>query len=137
MKLINEFKEFAIRGNLIDMSIAFVMGGAFGALVNKFNEGLVMPIIGLLTAETDFNGLRLIIKAAQLDEAGAIIKPEIVIKYGEFFTVLLNLFIISIFMFVVIKIMNKIRKEPDAAPVAPTLDQQLLKDIKEILEKKS
>ena len=136
MSIIKEFKEFALRGNLIDMSIAFVMGGAFGALVNSFNTGLVMPIIGFLTAGIDFNSLVYVLTDAQLDAAGNEVRPEVLIRYGEFITVFINLMVISVFMFVIIKIMNKLRNRTEPQPTLHTGEEVLLQEILDELKKK-
>ena len=134
---LKEFKEFAMKGNLIDMAVAFVMGGAFGQLVTKFIEGMVMPLIGKLTAGVDFNSLKIVLSAVKVDEAGQIIAAEAAIRYGEFITVCINFIIIAFCMFMVIKAMNKIkRKTEEVAPPPPeaTEDQKLLSEIRDLLK---
>ena len=137
---LKEFKEFAMKGNLIDMAVAFVMGGAFGQLVTKFIEGMVMPLIGKLTAGVDFNSLKIVLSAAKVDEAGQIIAAEAAIRYGEFITVCINFIIIAFCMFMVIKAMNKMkRKTEEVAPPPPeaTEDQKLLGEIRDLLKEQS
>ena len=137
MSFFKEFKEFAMKGNLIDMAVAFVMGAAFGTMVNKFIEGMVMPIVGKLTAGVDFNALKFVLSEAKTDANGKIIVAETVIKYGEFITVFINFLIVAFFMFLVIKAMNKIKRKNEVAPPPPeqTEDQKLLTEIRDLLKK--
>ena len=136
---LKEFKEFAMKGNLIDMAVAFVMGGAFGQLVTKFIEGMVMPLIGKLTAGMDFNSLRIVLSDAKVDETGQVIAAEAAIRYGEFITVCINFIIIAFCMFLVIKAINKMkRKNEEIAPVPePTEEQKLLSEIRDLLKEQS
>jgi len=134
-----EFKEFAMKGNLIDMAVAFVMGAAFGTLVTKFIEGMVMPLVGKLTAGVDFNSLKIVLSDAKVDETGKVIAAEAVIMYGEFITVLINFLIIAFCMFLVIKAMNKMKKKNEEvqAPPAVSEEQKLLAEIRDLLQKQS
>jgi len=142
--MLKEFKEFAMRGNLVDMAIAFVMGGAFGKVVTSFVEGLVMPLVGLLTSGKDFTKMVWTIKdgAKQvIDDAGNVtteaIEP-VVVKYGEFLTVILDFVIVAFVMFLVIKLINKLKKkqeEAPAAPAAPSNQEVLLSEIRDLLKK--
>ncbi len=142
--MLKEFKEFALRGNLVDMAIAFVMGGAFGKVVTSFVEGLVMPLVGLLTSGKDFTKMVWTIKdgAKQvIDDAGNVtteaIEP-VVVKYGEFLTVILDFVIVAFVMFLVIKLINKLKKkqeEAPAAPAAPSNQEVLLSEIRDLLKK--
>lgn len=142
--MLKEFKDFALRGNLVDMAIAFVMGGAFGKVVTSFVEGLVMPLVGLLTSGKDFTKMVWTIKdgAKQvIDDAGNVtteaIEP-VVVKYGEFLTVILDFVIVAFVMFLVIKLINKMKKkqeEAPAAPAAPSNQEVLLSEIRDLLKK--
>ena len=142
--MLKEFKDFALRGNLVDMAIAFVMGGAFGKVVTSFVEGLVMPLVGLLTSGKDFTKMVWTIKdgAKQvIDDAGNVtteaIEP-VVVKYGEFLTVILDFVIVAFVMFLVIKLINKLKKkqeEAPAAPAAPSNQEVLLSEIRDLLKK--
>ena len=135
MNFFKEFKEFAMKGNLIDMAVAFVMGGAFGTLVNKFIEGIVMPLVGKLTAGVDYNSLKFVMSEAKVDENGKIITEAAILRYGEFITVFINFLIVAFFMFLVIKAMNKVkRKNETAPPPALTEDQKLLGEIRDLLK---
>ena len=90
MGFIKEFKEFAMKGNLIDMGVAFVMGGAFGKVVTGFIDGLIMPLVGKITAGVDFKSLKYILSDAQYNNAGKIISAEASIKYGEFISIIIG-----------------------------------------------
>ena len=139
--MLKEFKEFALRGNLVDMAIAFVMGGAFGKVVTSFVEGLVMPLVGLLTSGKDFTKMVWTIKDGEkqvIDDAGNVtteaIEP-VVVKYGEFLTVILDFVIVAFVMFLVIKLINKLKKKQEEAPAAPSNQEVLLSEIRDLLKK--
>ncbi|MCZ2356255.1 MAG: large-conductance mechanosensitive channel protein MscL [Bacteroidia bacterium] len=138
MSFIKEFKEFAMKGNLIDMAIAFVMGGAFGKLVSSFIDGMVMPIVGKITAGVDFKSLKYVLSEEQKDAAGKVIAAEAAIKYGEFITVMIDFLLVALFMFMLIKMMNRLKKKEEPKPEeAPELtpDQKLLTEIRDLLQK--
>lgn len=138
MSIIREFKEFAIKGNLVDMAVAFVMGGAFGKVVTGFIDGMVMPVVGKITAGVDFKSLKYVLSAAQVDAAGNVIAAEAAIHYGEFITILIDFLLISLAMFMLLKAINRMRKEQPAAPAepaGPTEDQKLLTEIRDLLKK--
>jgi large conductance mechanosensitive channel len=137
MKMIKEFKEFALRGNLIDMAIAFVMGSAFGKVITGFIDGMVMPIVGAITAGTDFKLLKWVISEAKFDASGKEISAESAIQYGAFITILIDFVLVAFFMFLLIKGMNNMKRKqietPNPAP-APT-EEQLLTEIRDLLKK--
>jgi large conductance mechanosensitive channel len=138
MGMFKEFKEFAMKGNLVDMAVAFVMGAAFGKIVSAFINGLVMPIVGVLTTGIDFKDLKIVLAEAQLDAAGKVIKPEAALMYGDFITVFIDFVIVAFVMFLVIKAMNKAKKKMDtvpAPPPAPTKEEELLSEIRDLLKK--
>jgi large conductance mechanosensitive channel len=146
MGMIKEFKEFAIKGNLIDTAVAFVMGAAFGKIVSAFVDGMVMPLVGMLTGGVDFSKLEYTLKHkadAVKDATGAIITPEVAavtIKYGAFMTVVIDFAIVAFVMFMVIKAINKMkRKEAEVAaapaPAEPTETEKLLAEIRDALKK--
>lgn len=131
--MIQEFKEFALKGNLIDMAIAFVMGGAFGKVTSSFIDGLVMPPISLLTGG-NIEG-KIVLKDAVLDAAGAVTTPEVAMTYGAFLSAAINFVIVAFVMFMVIKGMNSMKKpEPAPAPAGPT-QEELLTQIRDLLKK--
>ncbi|MDX9696305.1 MAG: large-conductance mechanosensitive channel protein MscL [Bacteroidales bacterium] len=139
MSFVKEFKEFAMKGNLVDMAIAFVMGGAFGKVVSGFIDGLVMPIVGKITAGVDFQSLKFILSEAQFDAAGKQTVAEASIKYGQFITIFIDFLLVAFFMFLLIKAMNKMKKKQEAAvvatPPAPTKEEVLLTEIRDLLKK--
>jgi large conductance mechanosensitive channel len=139
MKIIKEFKEFALKGNLIEIAVAFVMGAAFGKVVSGFIDGIVMPIVGKITAGVDFKSLKYVLSEAQYDVSGKLLTPEASIKYGEFVTVLIDFTLVAFFMFIVVKAMNKAKNKkettPEKAP-APTVEQTLLTEIRDLLKSK-
>ena len=116
MPFIKEFKDFAIRGNLIDTAVAFVMGASFGKIVSAFVDGMVMPLVGMLTGGIDFNDKKWVLKEAivEVKEAGNIVVkavPEVSVKYGSFITNLIDFMIVAFAVFIVIKAINKIKKK--------------------------
>lgn len=142
--MLKEFKEFALRGNLVDMAIAFVMGGAFGKVVTSFVEGMVMPLVGLLTSGKDFTKMVWTIKGGAkevIDAAGNVTSEAIepvVVKYGAFLTVILDFVIVAFVMFLIVKLINKMKKkqeEAPAAPAAPSNQEVLLSEIRDLLKK--
>ena len=142
MGFLKEFKDFAMRGNLVDFAIGVVVGGAFGKVTTSFVDGIVMPVVGKLVGGADFSELKYKIQDGSkevLDAAGNVTTkavPEVYIKYGEFITVCLNFLIIAFVMFLVIKVMNNLKKEePAPAPAGPTKDQELLGEIRDLLKK--
>ncbi|HNX21476.1 MAG TPA: large-conductance mechanosensitive channel protein MscL [Bacteroidales bacterium] len=138
MGMLKEFKEFAMKGNLVDMAVAFVMGAAFGKIVSAFINGMVMPIVGVLTTGIDFKDLKIVLAEAQLDAAGKVIKPEAALMYGDFITVFIDFVIVAFVMFLVVKAMIKAKKKQEevpAAPPAPTKEQELLSEIRDLLKK--
>jgi large conductance mechanosensitive channel len=138
MNFLKEFKEFALKGNLIDMAVAFVMGGAFGTFVTKFIEGIIMPVIGKITAGVDFNSLKIVMSEPKVDANGNVIAAEAAIMYGEFITATINFIIIAFCMFLVVKAMNKMKRKNEAvaATAEPTEDQKLLGEIRDLLKSK-
>lgn len=138
MSMMKEFKEFAMKGNLVDMAVAFIMGAAFGKVVSAFIDGMVMPIVGKLVAGVDFSSLKYVLSEAQMDATGAIITAEASIKYGEFITILIDFTLVAFFMFMLIKAINKTKKKQEATPEEapkPTEDQVLLTEIRDLLKK--
>ena len=144
--MIKEFKQFALRGNLIDMAVAFVMGAAFGKIVSAFIDGMVMPMIGLIQGR-DFSNLyyplsenvRKAREAAEATGGGLSLEnaKEIgpVIAYGTFITYAIEFVIIAFIMFLVIKGMNKLRSNEPAPPPEVNRSEQLLEEIRDALKK--
>lgn len=140
MGFIKEFKEFALKGNLVDLAVAVVMGGAFGKVVSAFIDGMVMPAIGMLSGGTDFNDKKLILKAAvpEIKNAdGSVVAavPEVAIKWGSFVTVAIEFLIVAFVVFMIIKAMNSMKKKQEEAPAGPSSTDALLMEIRDALKK--
>jgi large conductance mechanosensitive channel len=141
MGFIKEFKEFAMKGNLVDMAIAFVMGGAFGKVVTAFVEKMFAPITGLIMGGIDLNSKKYVLKEAVAevkDPTGAVTtaaSPELAIHWGEFITACIDFLLVAFVMFLIIKAMNSMKKKQEAAPAAPSSTDQLLMEIRDQLKK--
>ncbi|NMB83465.1 MAG: large-conductance mechanosensitive channel protein MscL [Ignavibacteria bacterium] len=132
MKLINEFKSFAMRGNVVDMAVGIIIGAAFGKIVSSFVNDVIMPPIGLLVGGIDFSDLSITLKAAT-DAA-----PAVILKYGAFINTVIDFIIIAWAIFMVIKAMNSLKKkeeEKPAAPPKPNDEVVLLTEIRDLLKK--
>ncbi|WP_452598655.1 large conductance mechanosensitive channel protein MscL [Pontimicrobium sp. MEBiC01747] len=133
MGMLKEFKEFAMKGNLVDIAVGFVMGAAFKEVVSSFTGGIVSPLIGLIF-DSDFKSLRHKLKDGTLDDAGNMV-GEVYLEYGTFLTNVIDFIIVAFVMFMVVKGVNKMKKpEPPAAPAGPS-DNDLLKEIRDALKK--
>ncbi|HPG10598.1 MAG TPA: large conductance mechanosensitive channel protein MscL [Chitinophagaceae bacterium] len=134
MGMMKEFKDFAMKGNLVDIAVAFVMGGAFGKVVTSFTEGMVSPLIGLIFgADLSKNMYKL--KDAVLDDSGTVITEGVYLKWGDFVTAIINFIIVAFVMFLIIKAINSMKKKEEAAPAAPPEDITLLREIRDSLKK--
>ncbi|KUE78813.1 large-conductance mechanosensitive channel [Aeromonas schubertii] len=132
MSLLQEFKAFAARGNVIDMAVGIIIGAAFGKIVSSFVGDVIMPPIGLILGGVDFSDLAVTLKAA---EGSA---PAVVIAYGKFIQTVIDFLIIAFAIFMGLKAINTLKRaeeEAPAAPPAPTLDQALLTEIRDLLKK--
>lgn len=134
MGFIKEFKDFAMKGNLVDIAVAFVMGGAFGKVVTSFTEGIVSPLIGMIGG-ADLSKNMYVLKPAVLDGAGKVVTEAVALKYGDFLTAIINFIIVAFVMFLVIKGINSMKKKEEAAPSAPSSTDQLLMEIRDSLKK--
>lgn len=143
-KFIKEFKEFAMKGNVIDMAVGVVVGGAFSKIVTALVNNIITPCIGLLTGGTDLADLKYVLKAAELAEDGVtVVTPENAILYGSFIQTIIDFFIIALSIFIVIKIIGKVnakvnakkiaeeeaKKAEEAAKPKPPTTEELLTDI--------
>ena len=131
-KMIQEFKEFAVKGNVMDMAVGIIIGAAFGKIVSAFVEGIVMPPLGLLIGGVDFTELGIVLKEAT-GEAEAI-----VLRYGEFVQTMIDFTIVAYAIFLVVKGMNSLKRKEEAAPAEPPKpaeDVVLLREIRDLLKK--
>ncbi len=135
MGMLKEFKEFAMKGNLVDIAVGFVMGAAFKQVVTSFTGGIISPLIGLLF-NANFKDLKYIAKQGVADEAGKI-TGEVAILYGEFLTNIIDFIIVAFVMFMVVKGVNALKKKEEPAPEAPKGPSQedLLTEIRDLLKK--
>ncbi len=134
MGFIKEFKEFAMKGSLIDIAVAFVMGAAFSKVITAFTEGIVSPLIGLLVG-ADLSKNMYVIKEAVVDASGKIITDAVAIKWGDFLTAIINFIIVAFVMFLVIKAINKMKKKQEEIPAGPSSTDLLLMEIRDSLKK--
>ncbi len=142
-----EFKEFISKGNVVDMAVGVIIGGAFTKIVNSLVSDLIMPALGLLTGDIDFADLKIVLAEAQLDTDGVtVLKEELAIRYGVFLDALLNFLLIAVAVFVMVKLINTAREkaeqmrkkkeeEAPAAPPAPDPQIVLLTEIRDLLKK--
>jgi len=136
MGFVQEFKDFAMKGNLIDMSVAVVMGAAFGAVSKVFIDGIFMPLVGLIFNVGDLSAQKIVLSPEVKDAAGKVITPESAILYGSFIGAVINFLIIAFIMFLIIKSINKMKKEEAAAPASTPAQEVLLAEIRDLLKKK-
>ncbi|MBT8318364.1 large-conductance mechanosensitive channel protein MscL [Lutibacter sp.] len=134
--MLKEFKDFAMKGNLVDIAVGFVMGAAFKAVVTSFTGGIVSPLVGLIF-NSDFKDLKYVVKDGVADEAGKVV-GEVAVLYGDFITNIIDFVIVAFVMFMVIKGINKTKKKEEPAPEAPKGPSQedLLTEIRDLLSKK-
>lgn len=137
--MLEEFKKFALRGNVVDLAVGVIIGAAFGLIVSSMVGDIIMPIIGAVTGGLDFSNYYLPLSSAvktglPLAEAK---KAGAVLAYGNFLTVTLNFLIIAFVLFIVIQAINKMIKKEEAKPVEPTPSEKLLGEIRDILSRRS
>ena len=139
MGMINEFKEFIARGNVVDLAVGVVIGAAFGKIVSSLVDGVIMPVIGLLVGGLNFAQLAITLKAAEIAADGKEIAPAVLFKYGAFIQTVVDFTIIAFAIFVVIKLMNKLQKKEEEAPAAPPPPSDevvLLQEIRDLLKQR-
>jgi large conductance mechanosensitive channel len=139
MGMISEFKDFAMKGNLVDMAVAVVMGAAFGKVTSAFVDGMVMPAVGMLSGGVDFSKMEYVLKAAEVGADGKETAAAVAVKYGAFITNILDFVVVAFVMFMIIKAINNMKKAEAAAPPpppppGPTADQVLLAEIRDALK---
>ncbi len=118
-KFMAEFKEFAVKGNMIDMAIGVIIGGAFTALVTAFTTNIVNPLIALIPGVNSLdNALKIVLKEAELDAAGAVVAEEVAIKFGAFLSAIITFLILALIIFTIVKGINKLRKMEEARKAA-------------------
>ena len=133
--MLKEFKDFAMKGNLVDIAVGFVMGAAFNKVVASFTGGIVSPLIGLLF-NADFKDLKYILKEGAMNDAGEKV-GEVAVLYGDFLTNVIDFIIVAFVMFLIVKGVNKMKKKEEPAPEPPKgpTTEELLMEIRDALKK--
>lgn len=137
-KFLNEFKEFAMRGNVVDMAVGVIIGAAFGKIVTSLVNDIIMPVVGVLTGGTNFSEYKWVIKEG-VTQGTEVITPEVAVTWGAFVQTIVDFLIIAFCIFVAIKFINKLsrKKEPEPEPAAPAgpTQEKLLTEIRDLLRK--
>ncbi len=150
-KFLTEFKEFAMKGNVVDMAVGVIIGGAFGKIVSSLVNDVIMPLVTLVTGGVNFTDKKIILRhmtdgngdvitqqvADQLTAAGQTVNPEVYLTWGVFVQSIVDFLIIAFCIFVAIRFMNKLKtstKEEEAAPAEPTKEEVLLTEIRDLLK---
>ena len=130
MSVMNEFKKFAMRGNVVDLAVGIIIGGAFGKIVSSVVADVIMPPVGLLVGGVNFTSLAITLKAA----AGK--APAVTLNYGNFLQAVFDFLIVAFAVFLLVKAINTLQKKEEAAPAAPSKQEVLLEEIRDILRQK-
>jgi large conductance mechanosensitive channel len=133
MKMLDEFKTFAMRGNVVDLAVGVVIGGAFGAIVNSLVGDIFMPLLGQLTAGVDFSKAALVLRQAAEDGK----TPAVVLSYGKFIQVTINFLVVAFAVFLLVKGINSLKRKQEAAPApppGPSAEEKLLTEIRDLLK---
>jgi len=139
-KFLEEFKAFAMRGNVIDMAVGVVIGGAFGKITTSIVNDIIMPLISMVTGGIDFSEWKWVLKEAVLDAEGAVATAEVAVNFGNTIAVILDFIIIAFAIFCMIKAMNKMHRKEEEAPAAPpappepSAEEKLLMEIRDLLK---
>jgi large conductance mechanosensitive channel len=138
MSIAKEFKEFAMKGNVVDMAVGIIIGAAFGKIISSFVNDVLMPPLGLLIGGVDFTDLTITLKSASVDQAGDAISA-VTLNYGTFVQTAIDFLIVAFAIFLLVKAINKLKKKeavaPPPAPPEPTKEEKLLAEIRDLLKK--
>jgi len=143
MKLAKEFKDFAMRGNVVDMAVGIIIGGAFGKIISSLVNDVIMPPIGLLVGGIDFKDLKLVMTDDVLNTAGEVVKKGASLNFGMFIQTTFDFLIIAFAIFMVIKGMNRLKRKQEAKPAPapeppkPSNEELLLAEIRDLLKDKA
>lgn len=132
-----EFKAFIMRGNVLELAVAVIVAGAFGAIVTSLTNDIILPPIGMLLGGVDFSDLTLQLAAAEAGQNGEIIKEAVTVNYGNFIQQIINFLIIAFAIFMILKVAESTKKKEEAAPAAPAgpTTEELLAQIRDLLKK--
>lgn len=133
--MLKEFKEFAMRGNVIDLAVGVVIGAAFGKIVTSLVDQIIMPLIGMVTGGVDFSDMKWVLKPADASNPAHKV-AEVAVQYGAFINTLIQFIIIAFAIFLVVKAINKLTRRQPAAPAATPADVVLLTEIRDLLKTK-
>ena len=139
-KFFEEFKKFAMRGNVIDLAVGVVIGGAFGKITTSVVNDIIMPVIGVLTGGLNFGDWKIVLKQAVLDAEGVVVNPEVAITFGNTISVILDFIIIAFAVFCLVKGINSLHRKKEEAPAAPpappepSAEEKLLAEIRDLLK---
>lgn len=136
--ILQEFKTFAMRGNVIDMAVGIIIGGAFGKIVSSIVGDLIMPAVGLLVGGVNFTDLKIVLKHAAM-EGDKVVAPAVTLNYGSFIQVTFDFIIIAFAVFLLVKGVNSLSKKKEevpSVPAPPAADIQLLTEIRDLLKEK-
>ncbi|MBO6080321.1 MAG: large-conductance mechanosensitive channel protein MscL [Bacteroidales bacterium] len=143
MGFFKEFKEFAMKGNVMDMAIGVIIGGAFGKIVTSLVNDILMPLVGALIGNVNFTTLSLTLRTPKLNEAGEVVKEAVTLNYGNFIQVTIDFLIVALCIFLVMKGINKatslVKKQEEEAPAPapePSAEEKLLTEIRDLLKEK-
>ena len=139
MKLLKEFKEFAMRGNVVDLAVGIIIGAAFTTIVNSLVKDVIMPPLGMATGGVDFADKKLVMRE-EAREGERVIRPAVVLSYGNFINAMIQFLIVAFAIFLVVKAMNTARRKPEPkpdVPPAPTKEQELLTEIRDLLRSRA
>ncbi len=139
MSFVKEFKDFAMKGNVVDMAVGIIIGGAFGKIVSSVVNDIIMPPIGLLMGGVNFTDLKVVLKAAQTDAVTGVVTDAVALNYGRFLQTTIDFLIIAFAIFLMVKAMNSLKKKEAAAPSAPpapSKEEMLLTDIRDLLRQR-
>ena len=137
MSFLKAFKTFAMRGNVVDMAIGIIIGGAFGKIVSSLVSDIIMPPVGLLIGGVRFQNLKIILKQAQTDPVNGNVTEAVSINYGNFINTALDFLIIAFAIFLFVKLINSMKRKEEAQPIPPTApgkEEQLLTEIRDLLK---
>ncbi|MDZ4762894.1 MAG: large-conductance mechanosensitive channel protein MscL [Alphaproteobacteria bacterium] len=132
--LLKEFRDFAMRGNVVDLAVGLILGTAFGAIIKSLVDDIITPPIGLVLGNVDFSDLRYVLQPASISPDGTEI-AEVALRYGAFLNFILTFAIVAFAMFMIVRVMNNLRKKEEAAPAPPepTQQEKLLIEIRDLL----
>ncbi len=139
---IAEFKEFIARGNVMDMAVGVIIGGAFGKISTSLVNDVIMPLISMLTGGIDFSAWKIVLKEAVIDAAGTEVTPAVSVNYGAFLATILDFLIIAFAIFCLIKAINAMHRKKEEAPAEepappePSAEEKLLTEIRDLLKEK-